>query len=230
MAARPGIYRGFRFGDGLALLAAAGALVVAASRPAPRTPRPRPAADPAVGGDDVAFQRPDGSGFLRRGGRERRPARGRPGARRRPHRGDRRGRDQDPLGQGPDPDRPRPGAGRGRGRDLEAAGWSGARARTAATSSALATSPTRRARARSSRSGRPGGSAQLGRPSLDDNRLVYARATRRVNAIVRRLLGAKRKKRAKATLLRSRTRGALEPLDPRRRAALRPQHAPAPTG
>ncbi len=74
MATRPGIYRGFRFGDGLALLAAAGALVVAAPAGASHT-EARPAADPAVGGDDVAFQRPDGSGLHPARRPQRRPAR-----------------------------------------------------------------------------------------------------------------------------------------------------------
>ncbi|HEX2128877.1 MAG TPA: hypothetical protein VHF58_06635, partial [Solirubrobacterales bacterium] len=49
---------------------------------------------------------------------------------------------------------------------------------------------------------RAGGASQLGRPSLDGNRLVYARATRRENAIALRVLGGKRGAR-KATLLRS---------------------------
>ena len=66
-------------------------------------------------------------------------------------------------------------------------------------------------RAASSRSGARGRSAQLGRPSLDDNRLVYARATDVENVIVRRLLGAKRKKRAKSTLMRSRREGLSNP-------------------
>ena len=59
--------------------------------------------------------------------------------------------------------------------------------------------------------GRAGGAAQLGRPGLDDNRLVYARATRHENRIVKRLLGATRKKRAKATLVRSVTDGLSNP-------------------
>ena len=69
MAGRPAIYRGFRFGDGLALLAAAVALVVASPAGAAHI-EAKPAADPSVGSGDVAFQRPDGSGFIRRGGRD----------------------------------------------------------------------------------------------------------------------------------------------------------------
>ena len=86
---RPGIYRGVRFGDGLALLAVAAALVVAVPAGAAHT-EAKPAADPSVGGDDVVFQRPNGSGVLHRGGRDDRPARRRSRARRRPDRGDRR--------------------------------------------------------------------------------------------------------------------------------------------
>ena len=59
--------------------------------------------------------------------------------------------------------------------------------------------------------GKAGGAAQLGRPSLDDNRLVYARATRGQSLIVKRLLGAKRKRRAKTTLMRSRVDGLSNP-------------------
>ena len=43
------------------------------------------------------------------------------------------------------------------------------------------------------------------------NRLVYARATTRENVIVGRRLGAKHKKRAKSTLVRSRTEGLSNP-------------------
>ena len=59
--------------------------------------------------------------------------------------------------------------------------------------------------------GKAGGSAQLGRPSLDGGRLVYARATTHENVIVSRRLGAKHKKRAKSTLVRSRTEGLSNP-------------------
>ena len=59
--------------------------------------------------------------------------------------------------------------------------------------------------------GKAAGSAQLGRPSLDGGRLVYARATTHENVIVSRRLGAKHKKRAKSTLVRSRTEGLSNP-------------------
>jgi hypothetical protein len=51
--------------------------------------------------------------------------------------------------------------------------------------------------------GRSGRRAQLGRPSLDDNRVVYARAGRQENVIVKRVLGAKHPQRSR--LMRSRT-------------------------
>ena len=61
---------------------------------------------------------------------------------------------------------------------------------------------------RSGRSAAPGNSAA---PSLDGNRLVYARADRRENVIVRRTLGETKKGRAKASLYRSRTVGLSNP-------------------
>ena len=209
MAARPGIYRGFRFGDGLALLAAAGALVVAAPAGASHT-EARPAADPAVGGDDVAFQRPDGSGFLRRGG----GSVALPGDD--PALGDGRiaviagreirilsARDLTQIGRVPAPDADAVAISKG---------WLVWRARKNGRDFLRARNVRDPQRPGPQHSlGRAGGSAQLGRPSIDDNRLVYARATPRVNTIVRRLLGAKRKKRAKAILLRSRTEGLSNP-------------------
>ncbi len=209
MATRPDIYRGFRFGDGLALLAAAAALIVAAPAGAAHT-EATPAADPAVGGHDVAFQRPDGAGFLRRGG-------------------------DDVALPGNDPAL---GDGRiaviaaGEIRILSATDLSEIGRLPAAGADAVAISRhwvVWRARAngrdflrarnvtnpaapgREQSLGKAGGSAQIGRPSLDDNRLVYARATRTENVIVRRLLGSKRKKRAKSTLMRSRREGLSNP-------------------
>jgi hypothetical protein len=52
------------------------------------------------------------------------------------------------------------------------------------------------------------GAAQLGRPAIDGNRVVYARATRRVNRIVSRRLG---KKGGTSTLRRSVTAGLSNP-------------------
>ena len=67
MAGRPAIYRGFRVGDGLALLGAAVALAVTAPATASKV-EAHSAADPAPAGDALAFERPDGSAFLRRDG------------------------------------------------------------------------------------------------------------------------------------------------------------------
>ncbi len=209
MAARPGIYRGVRFGDGLALLAAAAALVVASPAGAAHT-ESHPAADPAIGGDDLAFQRPDGSGLLRRGGRDI-PLPGDD-----PALADGRAAviagdevvilsadDLGELGRVP-----------AAGADAVAISrhWLAWRARRAgrdflrARNVADPTSP-----GPEQSLGKAGGSAQLGRPSLDDNRLLYARATPRENVIVKRLLGSNHKKRAKATVMRSRTEGLSNP-------------------
>ena len=105
MAGRPAIYRGFRIGDGLALLAAAAALVVAAPAGAAHI-EAKPAADPSVAGHAVAFQRPDGSGILRRDAPRRAVARHRPRAWGRPRRGRRGGRDQAAVGRGSQRDGP----------------------------------------------------------------------------------------------------------------------------
>ncbi len=224
MAERPAIYRGFRVGDGLALLAAAAALVVAVPASASRV-ETRPAADPAAGGKDLAFQRPDRSGYIRRGGRDLALP----------------GRD------------PALGAGRaavisgGEIAILSAADLEVAARVPAADADAVAISRrwlVWRARSRGrdfirarnvADPGRPGpvkslgsagGASQLGRPSLDDNRLVYARATPRRNTIVKRLLGAKRKKRAKTTVIRSVTDGLSNPSIRGEVAALRAPYPP----
>jgi hypothetical protein len=208
MAERPAIYRGFRFGDGLALLAVAGALVVAVPAGAAHT-ESKPGADPSIGGNDVAFQRPDGRGFIHRGGRSVRL----PG--------------HDPA----------LGGGRvavianGRINILSAKDLHRVGSVPAAGADAVAISGSWvvwRAhrhgrdfmRARNVQSpgspgaqhslGSAGRSSQLGRPSLDDNRLVYARAQPTENVIVKRVLGGNRK-HAKATLLRSRVVGLSNP-------------------
>ena len=209
MADRPGIYRGVRFGDGLALLAAAAALIVASPAGAART-ESHPAADPSVGGSDLAFQRPNGSGVLRSGGRDIRL----PG-------------DDPALGDG----RAAVIAG-GRivilsGKSLEEIGrvpaaradavaisrhWLAWRARRDGRDFMRARNLTDPSRPGPEHSlGKAGGSAQLGRPSLDGGRLVYARATTHENVIVSRRLGAKHKKKAKSTLVRSRTEGLSNP-------------------
>ena len=65
----PGDLPGFRVGDGVALLGAAAALAVTAPATASKV-EAQPAADPAAAGEALVFQRPDGSGVLRRDGRE----------------------------------------------------------------------------------------------------------------------------------------------------------------
>jgi hypothetical protein len=69
MAERPGIYRGARIGDALALLAAAAALTTAGTASAAR-PEAEPAADPSTEAGDLAWQLPDRSGVLRRAGQQ----------------------------------------------------------------------------------------------------------------------------------------------------------------
>ena len=209
MAGRPAIYRGFRVGDGLALLGAAVALAVTAPATASKV-EAQPAADPAPAGDALAFERPDGSAFLHRDGHETAlpghdPAAG-------------QGRvavvlngeilvlsatSLEVIGRVPAPDADAVAISgrwvawraRANGRDL-------LRARNVAD-------PTDPGPEQSL--GRAGGAAQLGRPSIDGNRLVYARATRHENRIIKRLLGAKRKKRAKTTLMRSVVEGLSNP-------------------
>ena len=209
MAERPAILHGFRLGDAAALLMAAVALAVATPAGASQLEATL-GADPSVGGGELAFQRPDRSGFLRRGGESvalpgRDPALG-------------GGRiavlDHDEIAilSAPGIDEvgrisaPQADAvaiskrwlawrTRSEGRDLM---------RARRLENAERPGPVKHI-------GRAGGAAQLGRPSLDGNRLVYARATRNANSIVKRSLGAKRKKSAKTTLLRSRTQGLSNP-------------------
>jgi len=69
MAEHPGIYRGARMGDALALLAAAAALTTAGTASAAR-PEAESAADPSVESGDLAWQLPDRSGVLRRAGQQ----------------------------------------------------------------------------------------------------------------------------------------------------------------
>lgn len=68
MAERPGLYRGFRLGDALTLGVVAAALTASGTANAARTEVPK-GADPSAAGKSLAFQRPDRSGVLRRGGK-----------------------------------------------------------------------------------------------------------------------------------------------------------------
>ena len=70
MALRPSIYRGFRFGDGLALLAAAAALAVGGTADAAKTFAPR-GADPSARAGAVAFEVPGTGGVIDEGGARR---------------------------------------------------------------------------------------------------------------------------------------------------------------
>jgi hypothetical protein len=209
MAGRPGILRGFRLGDGLALLAAAAALVVAVPAGASRTSA-APAADPSAAGKALAFQRPDGSGVLRGQGPDLRL----PGSD--PALGDGRiaviaGGDIRILSAA---DRSEIGRVRAPGADAVAISrsWVVWRARRNGRDTLRARNVADAARPGPERSlGRSGRSSQLGRPSLDGNRLVYARATGGENAIIRRFLGSRRGKRAKSVLMRSRRQGLSNP-------------------
>jgi hypothetical protein len=66
MAERPGLYRGARWGDALALLAAAAVLTTTGTATAARD-EAADAADPSVEAADLAWQLPDRAGLLRRG-------------------------------------------------------------------------------------------------------------------------------------------------------------------
>jgi hypothetical protein len=207
MAERPQILRGLRMGDALALAAAAAALVIAVPAHAAKTVAPS-GADPGIGSKTLVFERPDGTGFLRR---EERTVQ-LPGL--------------------------NPAIGGGRvavttGSEivvLRLADLGPIGRMHAANADALAISKrwlawrestngrdlmrARRLRDPAEPGGvisidRAGGSAQLGRPSLDGNRLVYAHATRKRNSIVKRVLGGKRKRRS--TVMRSKTDGLSNP-------------------
>jgi hypothetical protein len=208
MAERPAIYRGFRFGDGVALLAAAAALVVAVPAGAAHT-EAKPAADPSVAGDTVVFQRADGRGYLRRG-EHTTPLPG-----------------HDPaLGGGriavvengridilSAHDAHRIGSVPAAGADAVAisAHWLVWRAHLHGRDLMRARPVKDSGDPGPQRSlDRAGRQSQLGRPSLDDDRLVYARAQPTENTIVKRVLGGDRK-HAKSTLLRSQLAGLSNP-------------------
>lgn len=209
MAGRPAILRGFRLGDAVALLAAAVALAGAVSANAAK-PEQSAAADPAPGADLFAFERADGTGFIRRGGNEVQLPGGNPAA------GDGRiavtsgseivvlsAKTLGEVGRFP-----------AAGADAIAISgrWIAWRAREDGRDFMRARKLADPAAPGPVKSlGRAGRSAQLGRPGLDGSRLVFARATRRTNLIVKRLLGAKRKRRAKSTVMRSVTDGLSNP-------------------
>jgi MFS family permease len=200
MAERPAIYRGFRLADAAALVAAAAALTAVGPAEALR-PETRPAADPSLGGGALVVQRPDRSGLLIRGGGET-PLPGRDPA---------IGAGRIAVVQGEDvvilsaKDLAEVGRVRAPGADALAVSgsWLAWRARAGNRDVIRAVNLRDPARPGPAHGlGRAGGTAQLGRPSLDGNRLVYAWATRQENRIVMRVLGGKRGAR-KATLLRS---------------------------
>ena len=201
MAGRPALYRGLRLGDGVALLAAAGALAATVPAGAAKT-AVRQAADPGTGAGALIFERPNGTAILRRGDQNT-TLPGHDGA----------------IGDGrvavvrageivilSAQDLGEVGRVRAPGADAVAISesWLVWRARINGRDLMRARNVRDPASPGPEQSiGRAGRSAQLGRPSLDDNRLVYARANSAENRIVKRLLGTKRKKRAKATLMRS---------------------------
>lgn len=205
MAERPAIYRGFRLGDGLALLASAAALLTAVPASASRVEQ-RPAADPAVDGRTFAYQRPDRSGFIEDAGGDLALAGADPAL------GDgrlavRRGEQiaildaakLEELGRVTAP-----------GADAIAVSsrWVVWRARVDGRDYLRARQiddPRRPGPQKSLE--RPARNSQLGRPSLDADRLVYARASQRENTIVKRLLGS----RGRATVVRSRVHGLSNP-------------------
>lgn len=209
MACRPGIYRGFRVGDGLALLGVAGALAATTPAGAAHT-EARPAADPALAGDSIVFQRPDGSGVLRRDGADI-PLPGRD-----PALGDGRIAVVDGSGIAILSAKDLSAGGHVAASHVDAVAISGRwlvwREHRGGRDSLRARSLSSPAEPGPLKSlGRSGRHAQLGRPSVDGNRLVYARATRGQNQIVSRKLGAKHRKRAKRTVLSSRKVGLSNP-------------------
>jgi hypothetical protein len=204
MAGRPAILRGFRLGDGVALLVAAVALATTAPAGASQLVS-KPAADPSVAGKTLVFQRPDRSGEVRGGGAL-------PGHD--PAVGDGRaavlsggaivllrGDDFTEVSRFPAPDADAVAV---------AANWVAWRTRRDGRDLMRARSianPTQPGAIKEL--GGVGGGRQLGRPALDGNRLVYARASKKVNVIVKQMLG--KRKRAKSVVLRSRDQGVSNP-------------------
>jgi hypothetical protein len=210
MAARPAILRGLRFGDGLALLAAAAALVVAVPASASQTDA-RPAADPSVGGKDLAFQRPSGHGYLDRG-----PGKpvALPGTD--PALGDGRvavldggeiailsAKSLEQVGRVP-----------AAGADAVAisGGWVAWRSRSKGHDFMHARNVSNPAQPGPDHLlGSSGKRSQLGRPSLDANRVVFARATESSNVIVKHTLGGGAKRGGSSVLMRSDREGLSNP-------------------
>ena len=206
MASRPALYRGFRLSDGAALAVVAAALLTTVPASASRLEK-APAADPSAAAEGLAFQRPDRSGLLLRAGNEtalpgRDPAAG--GGRIAVASGD-----EIVLLSAADLSE----EGRFHAPDTDAiavsSNWVAWRSRDDGDDTLRArriSHPANPGRVKTVAAAR--GAAQLGRPGLDGNRLVYARATRRVNRIVARRLG---KKGGSRTLRRSVTVGLSNP-------------------
>ncbi len=197
MADRPALYRGIRLGDSAALALVAAVLVSTAPAGAAKLAR-SPAADPSTGDGDLAFQRPDRDGFLARGGEEiplggRDPALG--GGRIAVIQSDRIYL----LSSG---DLTEEGTFPALGADAVAVAhnWVVWRARSGdddALHARKIANPQNPGDVKNL--ARASGPSQLGRPSVDHNRLVYARASRRQNRIVKQVLGSGHK----TTLMRS---------------------------
>jgi hypothetical protein len=206
MASRPTLYRGFRLSDGAALALVAAALLTTVPASAARLEK-APAADPSAAAEGLALQRPDRSGSLLRAGNEtalpgRDPAIG--GGRIAVASGDEivllSATDLSEEGRFHAP-----------GTDAIAvsANWIAWRSREDGDDTLRVRRISNPANPRKVKTlAAANGAAQLGRPSVDGNRVVYARATRRVNRIVSRRLG---KKGASTTLRRSVTAGLSNP-------------------
>jgi hypothetical protein len=195
MAQRPAIYRGFRAGDGVALLASAAALAVAVPAGAAKNAA-RPAADPSVAGKALVYQKPDGSGVMQRDGREV----ALPGHD--PAIGDGRVAviRQERLVLLSAVDLGELGSFGAKGADAVAVSrhWVVWRVHVHGRDYMRARQVVDPARPGPVRSlGRSGRKAQLGRPSLDDNRVVYARAGPQENVIAKQVLGGKHARRSR---------------------------------
>jgi hypothetical protein len=197
MAERPGLYRGARLGDALALIAAAAVLTTTATASAAR-PEASNAADPSAEGGDLAWQLPNRAAVLRRGG-QMLPL---PGAD--PALGDLRAAviaddgirlmDRTTLRVIADIDAP--------GVDAVAVsdGWLVYRAHRDGRDVMLARSiADPRAPGEETPIGAVAGLGQLGRPGLDGNLVVFAIAKTRVNRIVSYGLESKKGRTVLAT-------------------------------